>query len=323
MSSPRLTRSKSFNSVEQLKVAQVQEKITQKYAAPKRTRQNSLRIAVLKKNYRKRLIEEINERVNKSTVNSDKKVEEIPKKEVEKSSKMMESSSRLTQLLSGKVEKSTENQTKGSENISTLHIGKLDSGKSLVKQARLTAEPKEVKAPVRSKSFSSTTKPVVEVRKPTITTLDLSHVPKPLFGNEKSSSFSLFRKQISQAASFPPTPTKQRPQPEPLSRPKFGFSGRSLFSNGNKSHENSKKILEKSSTFYVSSEAAMNHTEKLNQINEKLKYVKQLERDFNDNKLKRQKDEDEVENDAEEKKSKRRLSFGKNPLLFLVQGGRS
>jgi len=296
MESLRVTRSSSSLSVpyDQLKVKQVQDKITQQYqAAPRKQRQNSLRIAVLKKNYRKRLVEEINEK-----------------------QKMKESA---WYAAHNEVDKKSEI----SHNEPTKESGKLNGGRCLIKPSRFTTKDTKTSSnddensyssPLRrTKSFNEKVKPVIQIRK---SKLDNKPVPRPFFDLEKP-VFDLskpvkLRVPAIVSKIVPPTPTKQKPEQEPKARSNFGFSGRSLFQNGKP--QKIPKMTENSSTFYISSEAALSHTAKINEIDEKMKYVRQLEKDFNDNKIKRQRDEEE----DKEQKSKRRLSFGKNPLHFLV-----
>lgn len=290
MESLRVTRSSSSLSVpyDQLKVKQVQDNITQQYqAAPRKQRQISLRIAVLKKNYRKRLVEEIYEK----------------------------------QKMKDSAWYAAHNEVEISQTESTKKSGNLSGGRSLIKPSRFTTKDTKTSSNEpessyssslrRTKSFNDKVKPVIQIRK---SKLDNKPVPKPFFDLDKP-VFDLskpvkFRVPAIVSKIVPPTPTKQKPEPKEKSN--FGFSGRSLFQNGKP--QKIPKMTENSSTFYISSEAALSHTAKINEVDEKMKYVRQLEKDFNDNKIKRQRDEEE----EKEQKSKRRLSFGKNPLHFLV-----
>lgn len=293
MESLRVTRSSSSLSVpyDQLKVKQVQDKITQQYqAAPRKQRQISLRIAVLKKNYRKRLVEEINEK-----------------------QKMKESAWYA-------AHNEVDNKSEVSEPAAS---GRLNGGSCLIKPSRFTIKDTKTSSnddensyssPLRrTKSFNNKVKPVIEIRK---SKLDNKPAPRPFFDLDKP-VFDLskpvkLRVPAIVSKIVPPTPTKQKPEPEQKTRSNFGFSGRSLFQNGKP--QKITKMTENSSTFYNCSEAILSHTAKTNEIDKKMKYVRQLEKDFNDNKIKRQRDEEE----EKEQTSKRRLSFGKNPFHFLV-----
>lgn len=279
---PRLTRSKSFTSFDFLRVEQVQDKVARqspKVSVPKRPKRNSLRIIVLKKNYRKRLVEEINEKTKKRMIEEATQVEvKVP----EPAPKIEKKFSKLNEIFSRFVEKAEE------------PIGKLSGSKGLLKPSKLEVlDTKPSSSPLRpSKSFSGTTKPLIEVRKQ----------PKPSFEVLKPKRPHLL---------IPPTPTKQKPQ---LAQSDRVTQRKSLFQG--KNQDEKLQEVSKTKNFYQNS----SHTAKLNEISEKLKYVRQLEKEFNENKLKRQMVE-AVEGN-EEKKSRKRLSFGKSPLQFLMGGGR-
>ncbi|KAL7014299.1 hypothetical protein ACKWTF_015854 [Chironomus riparius] len=292
MDSSRLIRSKSSMSFDQLKVRMIQDKIAEQYSmAQRRPRQKSLRIIVLKKNYRKRLAEEINEKNKMQTWTSmQKDVDQILK------------------------------NVKLSE--SNKDAGKLSGGRCLIKPSKFTtATPRKDSGSSyessssslrRTKSFSEK-RTAVELKR---SKLDSIPAPKPFFNLDRpvfdlSKPVNLSLSNILSKI-VPPTPTKQKPEPEPKQKANFGFSGRSLFQSGKP--QKIPKMTENTSTFYLSSEAALSHTAKIDEMNEKMRYVKQLEKEFNENKIKRQRDEEE----EKEQKSKRRLSFGKSPVHSLV-----